>query len=54
MFLFGSFDLLLLDEIHHLGDDRGSTLEAVVVRMRALSNIFRSSAYPSNVKSMSG
>lgn len=37
VFLLGSIDLLLLDEVHHLGDDRGSTLEIVVVRMRLLN-----------------
>jgi replicative superfamily II helicase len=37
VFLLGKIDLLLLDEIHHLGDDRGATLEAVVVRMRFMN-----------------
>lgn len=37
MYLYGAIDLLLLDEVHHLGEDRGSTLETVVVRMRILN-----------------
>jgi replicative superfamily II helicase len=37
MYLYGAVDLLLLDEVHHLGEDRGSTLETVVVRMRILN-----------------
>lgn len=37
LFLLGAVDLLLLDEVHHLGEDRGSTLEIVVVRMRVLN-----------------
>jgi replicative superfamily II helicase len=37
IFLLGAIDLLLLDEVHHLGDDRGSSLEIVVVRMRVLN-----------------
>ena len=34
LFLFGMVDLLLIDEIHHIGEDRGATLEMIVVRMR--------------------
>ena len=34
VFLLGAIDLLLLDEIHHVGDDRGATLEMTVVRMK--------------------
>jgi replicative superfamily II helicase len=33
-------DHRLLDEIHHLADDRGATLEAIVVRMRTLNDIY--------------
>lgn len=40
IFLFGAIDLLLIDEVHHLGEERGSTLEAVVVRMRMLSELY--------------
>lgn len=40
LYLLGSVDLLLLDEVHHLGDERGSTLETVVVRMRLLSQAY--------------
>lgn len=36
LFLFGSIDLLLIDEIHLVGEDRGATLEMVVVRMQML------------------
>jgi hypothetical protein len=41
LFLLGTVDLLLLDEVHHLGEDRGSTLETVVVRMRILSEAYK-------------
>lgn len=37
MYLLGAIDLLLLDEIHHLGEDRGAVLETVVVRLRILN-----------------
>lgn len=37
LFLLGLVDLLLIDEIHHLGEDRGATLETVIVRMRILN-----------------
>lgn len=40
IFLFGAVDLLLIDEIHHLGEDRGSALETVIVRMKRLSDLF--------------
>lgn len=38
--LLGAVDLLLLDEIHHLADDRGAVLETVVVRMRMLNETY--------------
>jgi ATP-dependent DNA helicase HFM1/MER3 len=41
LFLLGVIDLLLLDEIHHLGENRGGCLEAVVCRMRILSNTYQ-------------
>ena len=48
IFLLGAIDLLLVDEIHHLGEDnRGATLEAVIVRMRTLNDIFHEKAPPS-------
>ena len=40
VFLLGAIDLLLIDEVHHLGEDRGSTLETLVVRMRMLSQVY--------------
>lgn len=40
VFLLGAIDLLLVDEIHHLGEDRGATLEALIVRMRMLSRVY--------------
>jgi replicative superfamily II helicase len=40
LFLFGAVDLLLVDEIHHLGEERGSTLETVIVRMRRVSELY--------------
>ena len=40
VFLLGAIDLLLIDEVHHLGEDRGATLEALVVRMRMLSKVY--------------
>jgi ATP-dependent DNA helicase HFM1/MER3 len=39
VFLLGLIDLLLLDEIHHLGEDRGAVLETVVVRMRLINQV---------------
>jgi replicative superfamily II helicase len=33
-------DLLLIDEVHHLGEERGAVLEIVVVRMRLLSDTY--------------
>ena len=39
LFLFGNVDLLLLDEVHFLGEDRGPVLETVVVRMRLVSEV---------------
>ena len=40
MVLFGNIDLLLLDEVHFLHEDRGPTLETVVVRMRVLNEAY--------------
>jgi len=40
VFLLGAVDLLLIDEVHHLGEDRGATLEALVVRMKMLSSVY--------------
>lgn len=40
VFLLGAIDLLLIDEVHHLGEDRGATLEALVVRMKMLSKVY--------------
>eukprot|EP00981_Chlorochromonas_danica_P001931 scaffold398_cov177-Ochromonas_danica.AAC.30 len=37
IFLLGLIDLLMLDEIHHLGEDRGAILETVVVRLRMIN-----------------
>ena len=31
---------MLVDEVHHLGDSRGSTLETVIVRMRMLCDAY--------------
>ena len=43
IFLLGSIDLLLIDEVHHLHEgDRGAVLEAICVRMKTLSNAYRS------------
>lgn len=39
VFLLGAVDLLLIDEAHHLAEDRGAVLEAVIVRMRIISRI---------------
>lgn len=39
VFLLGAVDLLLMDEAHHLSEDRGAILEAVIVRMRIISDI---------------
>jgi ATP-dependent DNA helicase HFM1/MER3 len=48
IFLLGAIDLLIIDEIHHLGEDnRGATLEAVIVRMRTLNDTFHEKAPPS-------
>ncbi len=44
VFLLGTIDLLLIDEVHHLGEERGATLESVVVRMRIISNYCRQRA----------
>lgn len=37
VFLLGKIDLLLIDEVHHLNDDRGAVLETVIVRMRFIT-----------------
>ena len=37
--IFSDLNLMLIDEIHHLGDDRGSTLESIVVRMQLLHQL---------------
>lgn len=39
--LLGLVDLILIDEIHHLGDDRGCTLETIIVRMEVLNEEFK-------------
>ena len=56
-FLLGSITLLLIDEVHHLSEDRGAVLEAVVVRMRKLREDYtllkNSSARPSRVLALS-
>jgi ATP-dependent DNA helicase HFM1/MER3 len=50
VFLLGAIDLLIIDEIHHLGEDnRGATLEAVIVRMRTLNNIYQEKVPQGNV-----
>eukprot|EP01041_Mallomonas_annulata_P004392 gene4392-8741_t len=38
--LLGSIDALLIDEVHHLNEDRGAVLETVVVRMRTLRTAY--------------
>lgn len=40
LFLLGVIDLMLIDEIHHLGEERGAVLETVIVRMRILSETY--------------
>ena len=35
--LIGQVKLLLIDEVHTIGDERGGVLEAVVSRMKAVS-----------------
>lgn len=37
MSFYGEVGLLLIDEVHSVGEDRGATLEAVVSRLRMLS-----------------
>lgn len=39
IFVLGQIDLLMLDEIHHLGEDRGAILETVVVRLRMINRL---------------
>lgn len=34
-------DILLLDEVHHLNEDRGATLEIIVGRMRTLNEMYQ-------------
>jgi ATP-dependent DNA helicase HFM1/MER3 len=41
IFLFGSLALLLIDEIHHIHEDRGAVLETIVVRMRSVGDAYR-------------
>jgi len=41
LFLLGSVGLLLLDEVHCLGESRGACLEAIVVRTRTFTQIYR-------------
>lgn len=31
----------MIDEIHHLAEDRGATLEAIIVRMRTLNETYQ-------------
>ena len=40
LFLLGTIHLLLIDEMHHIGEDRGAVLEIVIVRMRNLNNVY--------------
>jgi ATP-dependent DNA helicase HFM1/MER3 len=40
IFLLGSVNLLLVDEVHHVSEDRGAVLEAVVVRIQKLHEMF--------------
>lgn len=54
VFLLGSIDLLLLDEIHHLGEERGATLEALVVRMRMLSSVYVARKHAPEVNTANG
>jgi replicative superfamily II helicase len=37
----GRIDLLLIDEVHHIHEDRGAILEIVCVRMRTLSQAYK-------------
>ena len=38
--LLGCVDLLLIDEVHHLGDDRGAALEVAVVRTKTVNDTY--------------
>lgn len=38
VFSLGIVDLLLLDEVHHLGEERGAVLETVVVRLMMINS----------------
>lgn len=38
-FALGVVDLLLLDEIHHIGEQRGACLETVVMRLKMINDI---------------
>ena len=40
MFLLGTINLLLIDEIHHIGEERGATLEMIVMRMRNMISVY--------------
>jgi hypothetical protein len=46
--LLGQIDLILIDEIHHLGDERGYALETILVRMDVLNEEYRSHASENN------
>jgi ATP-dependent DNA helicase HFM1/MER3 len=40
VFLIGCFDLVLIDEAHILGEERGAVLEQIVVRMRIINELY--------------
>lgn len=52
IFLLGSVDLLLIDEIHHIAEDRGATLEALIVRMRMLSKVYADKTASGNTETV--
>lgn len=39
VFILGEINLFLIDEIHHLGEERGAVLETVIVRMNLIHQI---------------
>lgn len=39
--MLGNVDLLLVDEIHHISEDRGATLETIVIRMKIISENYQ-------------
>ena len=41
IFLLGSISLLLLDEVHFVGESRGACLEAIVVRTRLITQLYQ-------------